>query len=84
MANNLLTKKTITTVAALAEGASIRGIERMTGVNRNTIVSLGLRIRADCAKIMDTKMRDLVHQNPTTQHLNTIWMQESNNNPKST
>jgi len=59
MANILATEKKIAVVSALAEGASIRAIERMTGVNQNTIMSLGLRIGAGCAAIMDTKMRDL-------------------------
>jgi hypothetical protein len=43
----------------LAEGASIRSIERMTGVNRNAIMSLGLRMGAGCEAIMDTKMVNL-------------------------
>jgi len=52
-------------MTGVGEGASIRGIDRMTGVNRNTNVSCGLRVGADCAEIMDTKMRDRVRQNPT-------------------
>jgi IS1 family transposase len=52
-------EKKIVVVSALAEGASIRGVERMTGVNQNTIMSLGLRVGTACAAIMDTKMRDL-------------------------
>ena len=46
-------------VSALAEGASIRSIERMTGVNRNTIMSLGHRVGTGCESIMDTKMVNL-------------------------
>jgi len=43
----------------LCEGTSIRAIERITGVNQNTIMSLGKRVGDACAKIMDKKMRDL-------------------------
>jgi hypothetical protein len=35
MANNLTTEKKVTAVAMLAEGNSIRAIERMTGVHRD-------------------------------------------------
>ncbi len=59
MANVLPFDKQVTVIASLAEGASIRGIERMTGVNRNTIMSLGLRVGNACAKMMDAKMRGL-------------------------
>ncbi len=44
MANVLNTDKQIAIIAALAEGSSIRAIERMTGVHRDTIVRLGVRI----------------------------------------
>ncbi len=63
MAYILPVEKKIAVVASFAEGASIRGIERMTGVNRNTIMSLGLRVGANCAAIMDAKMRDLPCRN---------------------
>ena len=46
-------------ISLLCEDMSIRGIERATGVNRNTIMSLGLRVGAACAKIHDEKMRGL-------------------------
>jgi transposase-like protein len=38
-------------VSILAEGNSIRSIERVTGVHRDTIMRLGLRIGEACAKI---------------------------------
>ncbi len=38
---------------------SIRAIERMTGVNRNTIMSLNLRVGQGCARMMDDKLRGL-------------------------
>jgi IS1 family transposase len=59
MANILKTGKKVAVVSMLAEGASIRSIERITGVNRNTIMTLGLRMGAACKKIMDEKMRGL-------------------------
>ena len=43
----------------LAEGASIRAVERITGVNQNTIMSLNRRVGDACKKIMDEKMRGL-------------------------
>lgn len=59
MANNLTTEKKVTAVAMLAEGNSIRSIERMTGIHRDTIMRLGVRVGEACAKIQDEKMRGL-------------------------
>jgi IS1 family transposase len=59
MANVLPKDKQIAVVSMLAEGSSIRAVERITGVNRNTIMNLGVRIGQGCAKILDAKMRDL-------------------------
>lgn len=59
MANALSTDKQITVISALAEGSSIRSIERITGVHRDTIMRLGVKVGKGCAAIMDTKMRDL-------------------------
>jgi IS1 family transposase len=59
MANNLPFEKKVAVVSMLAEGSSIRAIERITSVNQNTITSLGLRIGAASKKIMDEKMRGL-------------------------
>ena len=59
MANVLPREKQIAVIAALAEGSSIRAIERITGINRNTIMSLGVRVGQGCAKLMDAKMRGL-------------------------
>lgn len=57
---NLLDKqKQITAVSALAEGASIRSIERITGIHRDTIMRLGVRVGKACEKILDHKMRGL-------------------------
>lgn len=60
MSNYFLSKdKQIAVISALAEGASIRGTERMTGVHRDTIMRLGVRIGQGCAKLLDAKMRNL-------------------------
>ena len=60
MSNNHLSKdKQIAITAALAEGNSIRSIERMTGVHRDTIMRLGVRVGQGCAKLLDQKMRNL-------------------------
>src|SRR5258705_8526271 len=59
MANNLPIEKKIAVIAMLAEGSSIRAVERITGVNQNTIMSLGKRVGDACAKIMDERMRNL-------------------------
>ena len=53
MANVLNTDKKIAIIAALAEGSSIRSIERMTGVHRDTIMRLGVRIGQGCKALMD-------------------------------
>lgn len=59
MANNLPTEKKALIVSQLAEDASIRGIERITGVHRDTVMRLGVRVGEACAKILDEKMRGL-------------------------
>src|SRR5947207_2854998 len=62
MANNPPTEKKVTVISMLAEGSSIRAIERITGLNRNTIMNLGVRIGKACKQIMDEKMRGLTCQ----------------------
>ncbi|HEX3800753.1 MAG TPA: hypothetical protein VH413_18815 [Verrucomicrobiae bacterium] len=59
MANNLETGKKVMAVSMLAEGNSIRSIERMTGIHRDTVMRLGVRVGEACAKIQDEKMRGL-------------------------
>ncbi len=59
MANNLEIEKKVMAVSMLAEGNSIRSIERMTGIHRDTIMRLGIRIGEGCKQIMDSKMRGL-------------------------
>ena len=59
MANILSREKQITCIGALAEGSSIRSIERLTGVHGDTISRLAVRVGKACAVIMDEKMRNL-------------------------
>jgi IS1 family transposase len=55
----LKTDQKIAVTAALAEGNSIRSIERMTGIHRDTIMRLGVKIGQGCAALLDRKMRNL-------------------------
>jgi hypothetical protein len=57
MANVLPMERQIAVIGALAEGSGIRQIERMTGINRNTIMNLGVRVGKGCASLLDQKMR---------------------------
>jgi len=59
MANALSIDKKIAVIGSLAEGSGIRQIERMTGVHRDTIMRLGIRVGKGCAELMDGKMRNL-------------------------
>src|SRR5258707_9014126 len=59
MANVLSKDKQVMIIGALAEGSSMRSITRMTGVHRDTICRLGVRIGQGCAALLDEKMRDL-------------------------
>lgn len=59
MANILSKEKQIAVIGALAEGNSIRSIERMTGIHRDTIMRLGVRVGETCHQILDQKMRGL-------------------------
>jgi IS1 family transposase len=59
MANVLPIDKQIAVIGALAEGSSIRSIERITGIHRDTIMRLGVRIGKSCELLLDSKMQDL-------------------------
>ncbi|TAL06552.1 MAG: hypothetical protein EPO07_01725, partial [Verrucomicrobia bacterium] len=70
MANILKTEKKVAVISMLAEGASIRAVERITGVNQNTIMSLNRRVGDACHFIMDEKMRKLNCRNV---EIDEIW-----------
>src|SRR3954468_5992090 len=59
MAHKLDTEKKTQAVAMLCEGNSIRSVERMTGIHRDTIMRLGVRMGEGCKAIMDEKLRNL-------------------------
>jgi IS1 family transposase len=59
MANELKTEQKAQAVSLLCEGNSIRSIERITGIHRDTVMRLGVRVGTACAKIQDEKMRGL-------------------------
>src|SRR5450755_2577940 len=59
MANVLNFDKQIAVISSLCEGSSIRSIERITGVHRDTIMRLGVKVGQGCTSLMDAKMRDL-------------------------
>jgi IS1 family transposase len=62
MANVLDKGKQEMVIGALAEGSSIRSIERMTGVHRDTVMRLGVKVGKGCAALLDGKMRNLTCQ----------------------
>ena len=59
MANELKSEKKVLAISMLCEGSSIRATERVTGIHRDTIMRLGVRVGESCRGIMDTKMRNL-------------------------
>jgi IS1 family transposase len=59
MANVLNTDKQIAIIGALAEGSSIRSIERITGVHRDTIMRLGVKVGQGCMSMMDKTLVNL-------------------------
>lgn len=59
MANVLNMDKQIAVISMLAEGCSLRAIERITGVHRDTTMRLGVKVGKGCASLLDKKMRDL-------------------------
>jgi IS1 family transposase len=59
MANNLPSEKKVQIISNLAENSSIRAIERMTGVHRDTIMRLGVRVGEACREILDQRMRNV-------------------------
>src|SRR5580692_13064224 len=59
MANALPRSKQVAVINALVEGCSMRSVERITDVNRETIGTLLLRMGDGCAELLDETMRDL-------------------------
>ena len=59
MANNLSPEKQVEIIKALVEGVSIRSIERMTGVHRDTIMRLMVKVGEGCERLQAGMMKDL-------------------------
>jgi IS1 family transposase len=59
MANNLTPEKKALVLTHLVEGSSIRSIERITGVNRNTIMTLLVDAGERAQEILDREMMNL-------------------------
>ena len=57
--NRLKKDKQIQVIAALVEGNSVRSIERMADVHRDTILRLMVRVGGSCAEMMDASLRGL-------------------------
>jgi IS1 family transposase len=55
--NTLSMEKKIAAISLLVEGNSIRSIERVTGVHRDTIMRLVVRTGEACSALMDRTMR---------------------------
>ena len=70
MSNNLSLEKQTAVISALAEGSSIRSIERITGIHRDTVMRLGVSVGKRCAEIMDSEMRNL---NTRLIQMDEIW-----------
>lgn len=57
--NVLSSQQKTQVITALVEGNSIRSTERITGVHRDTIMRLLLRVGEGCAQLLDERMRGL-------------------------
>lgn len=57
--NKLSTEQRKRVVAALVEGNSLRAVNRMTGVNRTTIMKLLVDLGRACSEYQDKAFRNL-------------------------
>jgi predicted nucleic acid-binding protein len=57
--NVLKAEKQLAVISALVEGVSIRSIERLTGIHRDTIMRLTVRVGEHCQRIMAERMKGL-------------------------
>lgn len=51
--------KAVQIVRLLMEGMTIRGISRVTGVHKNTIMGLSITVGRKCLELLDSKLRDI-------------------------
>jgi len=59
MANVLKADKKLAVIHQLVEGSSIRSTERLTGVHRDTICRLLVKVGNQCRELLDERMRGL-------------------------
>lgn len=59
MANVLKRDKQVAVITQLLEGSSVRSTERITGVHRDTILRLMVKVASGCAAFHDRTVRDL-------------------------
>lgn len=58
--NRLKIEKQVTVLSALVEGSSVRSIERMTGVHRDTILRLMVRAGDRCERLHLERVRNVI------------------------
>ena len=68
--NSLKSEKQVQVISGLLEGSSVRSVERMTGVHRNTILRLMLRVGEGSQRLMDDKLQ---HLNLSHIQLDELW-----------
>jgi len=59
MANVLPKEKQLQVIHLLVEGNSIRSIERLTGVQKKTVMRLLVKVGNGCRELLDERMREL-------------------------
>src|SRR5437899_2963750 len=57
--NTLSRAEQVMVLSALIEGNSIRSVERMTGIHRDTIMRLTLRVGEGCARFLAFRLRNI-------------------------
>lgn len=70
MPKHLELDKKVTAISMLCEGNSIRGVERMTGIHRDTIMRLAVRVGEGMQKVQSDMFRNL---NCSVIELDEIW-----------
>lgn len=70
MPNILKKEKQVQVISMLAEGSSIRAIERVTNIHRDSIMRLGVKVGNACIKFMDADLKNLT---PTHWELDELW-----------
>src|SRR4051812_39998456 len=57
--NVLPMSKRIAAIAALTEGCSVRATQRLTEIDRGTLLKLGVDVGTGCTRLHDAMMRNL-------------------------